>query len=117
MRFASLELPGYQGPGLCNKLSWLVAVAVIALSSVGLRAQTSYDFDRGTNSGWLMSTAHPSTISYPADALGGHAFRLQGAPQSSGSDTNARVFAIWTNRLYTNFYSSVDIVSWNTNQD
>ncbi len=117
MRFASLELPGYQGPGLCNKLSWLVAVAVIALSSVGLRAQTSYDFDRGTNSGWLMSTAHPSTISYPADALGGHAFRLQGAPQSSGSDTNARVFAIWTNRLYTNFYASVDIVSWNTNQD
>ena len=36
---------------------------------------------------------------------------------TSGSDTNARVFSFFTNRMYTNFYAAVDVVAWNTNQD
>ena len=94
----------------------LVLAALLTVTTL-LQAQSYYDFDNGTNTGWLTSTLHPSTITFPRDVFGGHALRLQGAPMTSGSDTNARVFAIWTNRLYTNFYASVDIVSWNTNQD
>lgn len=103
--------------GFLKKVTGFATLAGLCLAASSLSAQTYYDFDRGTNTGWLMSSAHPSTITYPADSMGGHAFRLQGRPQTNASDINARVFAIYTNRLYTNFYASVDVVSWNTNQD
>ncbi len=97
-------------------VAWVaVLTGTIALAAT-LQAQ-SYDFDGGTDTGWLKSTVHPSTITFPSDALGGNAYRLQGTPMSSGSDTNARVFSILTNRVYTNFYAAVDVVAWNTNQD
>lgn len=99
-----------------NRIKAALAACVVASGLVG-QAQSYYDFDTGTDTVWLKSTNHPSTITYPADALGGKAYRLQGTPQLSGSDTNARVFCIFTNRAYTNFYAAVDVVSWNTNQD
>ncbi len=106
-------LPARRTRGLARCGAFVAALAMAA----ALQAQTYYDFDSGTDTGWLTSPAHPSTISFPPDAMGGHAFRLQGSPSTSASDTNARVFAIWTNQLYTNFYAAVDVVSWNTNQD
>jgi hypothetical protein len=84
--------------------------------STALQAQY-YDFDSGTDTGWLRSAAHPNTITFPSDTLGGHAYRLQGTPSTSGSETNARVYCYLTNRIYTNFYAAVDVVAWNTNQD
>jgi hypothetical protein len=94
---------------VCTVLAGLLAI------STALQAQY-YDFDSGTDTGWLMST-HPKTVTFPTDALGGYAYRLQGTPQTTGSDTNARVFSYITNRMYTNFYAAVDVVAWNTNQD
>ena len=95
-----------------------VAAAVSSLAAVLVAsAQSYYDFDSGTDTGWLKSSQHPATITYPNDPLGGKAYRLQGTPALSGSDTNARVFCIFTNRVYTNFYASVDVIAWNTNQD
>jgi hypothetical protein len=96
---------------------WCAALMGALGLAVTLQAQTYYDFDSGTDAGWLKSTAHPSTVTFPTDALGGKAYRLQGTPMTSGSDTNARVFSFFTNRVYTNFYAAVDVVAWNTNQD
>jgi len=100
---------------LVRRLASYAALAGLMAISTALPAQ-SYDFDTGTDTGWLKST-HPQTVTYPTDALGGYAYRLQGTPATSGSDTNARVFSFFTNRMYTNFYASVDVVAWNTNQD
>ncbi|NOS70938.1 MAG: hypothetical protein HOP33_13530 [Verrucomicrobia bacterium] len=94
----------------------VIAFAFLAMVST-LKAQTYYDFDNGTDAGWTRPTVHPSTITYPSDALGGHAYRLQGTPLGSGVDPNSRVFSYITNRAYTNFYAAVDVVAWNTNQD
>jgi hypothetical protein len=102
---------------LSRRLAIGTALAGLLACSTALRAQQYYDFDDGTDTGWQTSTLHPNTITYPPDALGGYAWRLQGTPMTSGSDTNARVFAYFTNRFYTNFYAAVDVVSWNTNQD
>ncbi len=84
---------------------------------LNLKAQNYYDFDNSTDAGWTKSTVHPSAITYPSDALGGHAYRLQGTPLTSGTDPTSRVFSYITNRVYTNFYAAVDVVAWNTNQD
>lgn len=95
-----------------------LAAAIGSLAALLAAAAQNYsDFDNGTDTGWLKSSQHPATITYPNDLLGGKAYRLQGTPALSGSDTNARVFCIMTNRVYTNFYAAVDVVSWNTNQD
>jgi len=93
-----------------------MALAGLLAFSATLPAQYD-DFDSGTDTGWLKSTAHPKTITFPPDALGGYAYRLQGTPMTSGSDTNSRVYCYMANRLYTNFYAAVDVVAWNTNQD
>lgn len=98
---------------LIRGVAWCAGLAL----ATTLQAQTYYDFDSGNDTGWLKSTVHPSTITFPSDALGGSAYRLEGTPMNSGSDTNARVFSILTNRVYTNFYAAVDVVAWNTNQD
>lgn len=95
----------------------LLVVAAGWLYAGGLLAQVYYDFDSGSDAGWLKSTEHPATVTFPADGLGGKAYRLQGTPMLSGSDTNARVYALFTNRVYTNFYAAVDVVAWDTNQD
>lgn len=102
---------------LSRRLAIGAALAGLLTLSTALQAQQYYDFDSGTDTGWRTSTLHPNTITYPADTMGGYAFRLQGTPMTSGSDTNARVFAYFTNRMYTNFYAAVDVVAWNTNQD
>ncbi len=97
-------------------LAWCAALASLLALVATLPAQTYFDFDNGTDTGWQRST-YPSTITYPTDALGGNAYRLQGTPKTSGADTNAHVYSFWTNRVYTNFYAAVDVVAWNTNQD
>jgi hypothetical protein len=102
---------------LSRRLGIGVALAGMLAFSSAVQAQQYYDFDSGTATGWLTSTGHPNTITFPSDVLGGYAYHLQGTPKTSGSDTNARVFAYFTNRMYTNFYVAVDVVSWNTNQD
>lgn len=84
--------------------------------TVAAQAQTD-NFDTGTDLGWQKSTNQPATFTFPADVFGGHAYRLQGTPADSGSDTNARAFSVLTNRVYTNFWAAVDVVAWNTNQD
>ncbi|MEI2724172.1 MAG: hypothetical protein V9H26_11725 [Verrucomicrobiota bacterium] len=104
-------------PGRPVGLAWVTALTGLLALAAPLQAQSYYDFDGGTDTGWRKSTVHPSTVTYPTDALGGKAYRLQGTPMNSGSDTNSRVFSYFTNRVYTNFYASVDVVSWNTNQD
>ncbi len=100
---------------LPRRLALCAALAGSLALSPAMHAQY-WDFDNGTDTGWLKS-AHPKTVTFPTDALGGYAYRLQGTPMTSGSDTNARVFSYLTNRMYTNFYAAVDVVSWNTNQD
>ena len=82
---------------LSRRLAFGVALAGMLASSSAVQAQQYYDFDSGTDTGWQTSTLHPNTITYPTDALGGYAFRLQGTPMTSGSDTNARVFTFYTN--------------------
>lgn len=106
VRLTGLTCGAAQIAGLAGALALLAT----------LQAQTAYDFDGGSDAGW-QRTSYPSTITFPTDALGGQAYRLQGTPMTSGSDTNARVFSYWTNRVYTNFYAAVDVVAWNTNQD
>ncbi|MCO5051547.1 MAG: hypothetical protein M9920_04520 [Verrucomicrobiae bacterium] len=100
-----------------QRLSSLLVVAVGLLFASPLGAQVYYDFDNGTDTGWMKSTEHPATITFPADSLGGKAYRLQGTPMTSGDDPSARVFAFFTNRFYTNFYAAVDVVAWDTSQD
>jgi hypothetical protein len=102
---------------LARRLAVCAALAGLLAFSTALHAQEYYDFDSGTATGWLTSTGHPNTITFPTDALGGYAWRLQGTPKTSGSDTNARVVGYFTNRMYTNFWAAVDVVAWNTNQD
>ena len=97
------------GSAICAALCGLLAF------STALQAQY-YDFDSSTDTGWLKSV-HPKTVTFPTDALGGKAYRLQGTPDPSVTDTNARVFSYFTNRMFTNFYAAVDVVAWNTNQD
>lgn len=91
------------------------SAGVLALTAT-LHAQTYYDFDSGTDTGWLRST-NPSAITFPTDALGGQAYRLQGTPVIGPTTTNSQVLAYLTNRMYTNFYAAVDVLAWNTNLD
>lgn len=92
------------------------SLAAAVLLTVPAIAQTG-TFDDGTDLGWQRSTNQPATFMFPADVFGGHAYRLQGSPAISGSDTNARAFSVLTNRVFTNFWAAVDVVAWNTNQD
>lgn len=109
--------PGRAAAASVRGAIWCVALTGALAWGPTLQAQTYFDFDGGADTGWQKSTAHPSTITFPTDAFGGKAYRLQGTPMISGSDTNARVFSFFTNRVYTNFYAAVDVVAWNTNQD
>src|SRR5438105_13310286 len=90
-------------------------VTLLSLGAIS-RAQTD-NFDRGNDVGWVRSTNHPATYTFPADVFGGHAYHLQGSPKTTGSDRVARAFSVLTNRMYTNFYAAVDVTSWTTNQD
>ncbi len=108
--------PRASHPVRTQRPSILLVGAVAALVwAAGARAQVD-TFDDGNDTGWLRSSVPAATFTFPPDAHGGHAYRLQGSPGTSG-DTNARAFSYLTNRLYTNFYAAVDVVAWNTNQD
>jgi hypothetical protein len=117
----SIRIPIHSDPAprarLPRRLALAAALSSLLALSTALNAQEYSDFDTGTAPGWQTSTAHPNTITFPADALGGYAWRLQGTPMTSGSETNSRVMCFLTNRFYTNLYASVDVVAWNTNQD
>src|SRR2546423_1625525 len=80
-------------------------------SRLHLPAQSD-NFDNGSDAGWarLMSATSRATYSFPPDALGGHASRLQGAATPSGGA--GRVIAYRPERIYTNFYVAADIVGW-----
>jgi hypothetical protein len=77
-----------------------------------LPAQTD-NFDSGSDAAWskIVSATYPATYSFPADGYGGYAYRMQGAA-ASPSGGPGRAIAYRTDRLYTNFYVAVDIVSW-----
>src|SRR5207247_6625774 len=62
-------------------------------------------------------TNYPGTYTFPTDVFGGRAYRLQGTPKTGDPDPNSRALSLITNRIYTNFYASVDVLAWNTNQD
>ena len=119
MKSVILQATAYTGAFCrCARLASSATCAALlaaALTAPQLLAQSD-NFDDGNDTGWLRSSVPPATFTFPADPLGGHAFRLQGVPGTTG-DTNARAFAYLTNRLYTNFFAAVDVVAWNTNQD
>ncbi len=96
----------------------LVRAAVLGsagMMAIGLLAQSD-NFDSGMDSGWskVSNPNYPATYSFPPDAFGGHAYRLQaGAPPEPWSEANtARAVAYRGDRLYTNFFVAADIVAW-----
>ncbi len=104
----------------------LAALLALATSA---RAQTD-NFDSGTENpaaGWghISDPNYPATYTFPTDALGGHAYRLQGAvpvTATNGSGTlqglyTARVLALCTNQSYTDFYVASDLVNWNASSN
>jgi len=113
----TVPLVRHPQPRLAKRQSLPLSVLAATLVWVaGASAQIS-TFDGGNDAGWLRSTTPEATFSFPPDATGGHAYRLQGDPARSGAETNARAFSYLTNRIYTNFFAAVDVVAWNTNQD
>ena len=105
-------------PRVCP-LNWpaLMPIAGACLLAFGLQAQTD-NFDSGSDAAWSKITDpnYPATYSFPTDAFGGKAYRLQGAapPGPLGGVNTARVIAYRTDRLYTNFYVAADIVNWDS---
>ena len=109
----------------------MVLAASLALVAT-VRAQVIYDnFDSGVlnpAAKWINITdpawAAPYTsYSFPADPFGGHGYRMQGVPPgppgtNDGTGfTTARAIAVSTNAQFTDFYESVDLLSWNPSTD
>lgn len=95
----------------------LAAMAlIVSLPFIGV-CQTD-SFDDGDAAGWTVITnsSFPATYSFPADAFGGKAYRLQGGtpPGTVGAGNTARVAAYRADRSYTNFYVAADILTWDT---
>jgi hypothetical protein len=100
--------------------------AALALVTT-LQAQTTDNFDSGGGSlnpvaGWytFSNPTYPATYTFPGDAFGGAALRLQGAPPSNAGPhnsgtTTARAMAVCTNVVYSDFYVATDLVNWSTN--
>jgi hypothetical protein len=103
--------------------------ALLALASTA-RAQID-NFDSGAENptaGWghITDPNYPANYTFPTDALGGRAYRLQGAvPPNATSLTGdgveglctARALALCTNQTYTDFYVASDLVNWNASAD
>jgi hypothetical protein len=126
-------------PNIPSKIAWncrrtptlpwrksLLAVAVFAGFSLITSAQAQTDnFDSGAlvpNWATSISANYPGFITFPADPFGGKAIRLVSTNctllnPSSGDQDSARVIMWRTDRLYTNFYVAVDLLSWNTSID
>jgi hypothetical protein len=110
-------------------LACITALAASSALVTTVRAQVIYDnFDSGAlnpAAKWVNITdpawAPPySSYSFPADPLGGHAYRVQGIPPANNDGTGyttARVIAVSTNAQFTNFYESVDLLNWNPSTD
>ena len=98
----------------CGRLAALAGVFALAIS---LRAQTD-NFDTGTDAGWskITNSIYPATYSFTPDGFGGQAYRLQGSPPPGIIvDANtARAVAYRTDRLYTNFFATTDLVAWDS---
>jgi hypothetical protein len=101
--------------------------ALLALATA-VQAQTdSFDSSGGSldpAAGWglLTSPNFPTTYTFPADAFGGHAFRMQGGVPvgrdplvKTDGQATARAAAVCTNTSYGDFYVAADLVSWDTN--
>jgi hypothetical protein len=96
--------------------------ALLAFTS-NVRGQTD-NFNSGgldPAAGWALLTSpnFPTTYSFPADAYGGSAFRMQGlvplAPGGVNGLGTARAAAVCTNQVYSDFYVAADLVNWETN--
>ena len=96
--------------------------ALLAIATT-VRAQTD-NFDSGAlnpAAGWATfnNPIYPANYSFPTDAFGGKAFRMQGGvPLNAGGDEGigtSRVAALCTNQVYTDFYVAADFVGWDTN--
>ena len=105
----------------CSSQLLIVATGAVLLACLPVRGQTD-NFDSGSlgpNWATSISANYPATITFPADAFGGKAIRLE-ATQPSQVDSvdedndTPRVMAWRTDRMYTNFYVAVDILSWNS---
>jgi len=73
----------------------------------------------GPNWATSVSANYPGDISFPSDPFGGKAVRMSATtPTHADSDNDSpRVIAWRTDRMYTNFYVAVDVLSWNTSID
>ena len=95
-----------------------IVCLAVCVSTANAIAQSD-DFNTGSDAGWskIVNPNYPATYSFPADLTGGKAYRLQGAVPAGtlGGTNTARVIAYRSDRIYTNFYVAVDIVSWDTN--
>ena len=98
----------------------VLAIVLLSIAvTICLRAQTD-DFDDGNDLGWskITATNFPATYSFPSDAFGGKAYRLQGGVPAGtigeGLTNTARAVAYRADRLYTNFFVAADVVGWNT---
>jgi hypothetical protein len=96
-------------------------LAVMLALATSARAQYYDNFNSGTldPAHWstITSPFFPITYSFPPDALGGSALRMQcsappGATANNGY-TTARVVAVNTDNSYTDFYVAADLVAIN----
>jgi hypothetical protein len=96
-------------------------LAVAGLLALAATAQAQSDnFNSGAlGPNWATSVSanFPGDITFPADPFGGKALRLVASTSllSGSGDTkdSPKIVAWRTDRLYTNFYVAVDVLSWN----
>lgn len=109
-------------------LSGLATIAAMFLAAADLQAQTdNFNYTAPPlAAGWetSISANYPGLLSSPADGLGGQALRMQVTNQipvppalTAGADlqNTARIIALRTNQIYTNFFVAADILTWDTN--
>ncbi len=92
-----------------------LSLLVFGLCSPTFLPAQSDSFDSASDAGWskITSPNYPATYSFPADGLGGFAYRLQAdSAVGSGPAGRPRVVAYRADRLYTNFFVAADIVAW-----
>jgi hypothetical protein len=111
------------GPTAFKAAACATTLAALLALATTVQAQTIDNFDSGgfdPAAGWATfnNTVYPTTYTFPTDAFGGHALRMQGGVPSNAGDNGfgtARAAAICTNQSYSDFYVAADLVNWDTN--
>jgi len=89
-------------------------LSVISFAAVS-QAQTD-NFDDGNDAGWIRSTNHPATYTFPTDVFGVMLIicrELQKQPDQTVLPARS---ASYQPNVH-HFYAAVDVTSWTTNQD